>query len=109
VLADFVSSLSRFENREKKELADKPGSVGDNHSSGTAVTSGLKRPTRESGQTSGPDTLRYRATPLFGLAPGGVYHAAACCHPRGALLPHHFTLTTGCEQPMAVYFLWHFP
>jgi len=30
--------------------------------------------------------------PLFGLAPGGVYRAAACCHPRGALLPHLFTL-----------------
>ena len=30
---------------------------------------------------------------LFGLAPGGVYLAAACCHLRGALLPHHFTLT----------------
>jgi len=32
-------------------------------------------------------------TPLFGLAPGGVYPAAVCYHPRGALLPHHFTLT----------------
>jgi len=31
--------------------------------------------------------------PLFGLAPGGVYHAAECCHRRGALLPHPFTLT----------------
>ncbi len=30
--------------------------------------------------------------PLFGLAPGGVYRAAECCHPRGALLPHPFTL-----------------
>ena len=30
---------------------------------------------------------------LFGLAPGGVYLAAACYHLRGALLPHHFTLT----------------
>ncbi len=30
---------------------------------------------------------------LFGLAPSGVYLAAECCHPRGALLPHHFTLT----------------
>ena len=30
--------------------------------------------------------------PLFGLAPGGVCHAAECCHPRGALLPHPFTL-----------------
>ncbi len=31
--------------------------------------------------------------PLFGLAPGGVYPAAVCCHLRGALLPHLFTLT----------------
>ena len=44
--------------------------------------------------------------PLFGLAPSGVCLAAACCHPRGALLPHHFTLTS--RRP-AVYFLWHFP
>ena len=42
---------------------------------------------------------------LFGLAPGGVYHAAECYHLRGALLPHHFTLTS--EE--AVYFLLHFP
>jgi len=37
-----------------------------------------------------------RVTPigtLFGLAPGGVYHAAGCYHQRGALLPHPFTLT----------------
>ena len=31
--------------------------------------------------------------PLFGLAPGGVYRATECCHRRGALLPHPFTLT----------------
>ena len=47
-------------------------------------------------------------TPLFGLAPGGVYLAAVCCHPRGALLPHHFTLTAG-TRPEAVSFLLHFP
>ena len=52
------------------------------------------------------DGIRPR-TPLFGLAPGGVCRAAACCHPRGALLPHHFTLTDTNVQ--AVYFLWHFP
>ncbi len=46
--------------------------------------------------------------PLFGLAPGGVYPAAACCHPRGALLPHLFTLTCAL-RPSAVCFLWHFP
>jgi hypothetical protein len=31
---------------------------------------------------------------LFGLAPGGVYHATHCYQERGALLPHPFTLTT---------------
>ena len=30
---------------------------------------------------------------LFGLAPSGVYLATDCCQPRGALLPHLFTLT----------------
>jgi len=45
--------------------------------------------------------------PLFGLAPGGVYPAADCCQLRGALLPHHFTLTE--PEGQAVYFLWHFP
>gem|GEM_PF-6257363 len=30
---------------------------------------------------------------LFGLAPGGVCRAVECYHPRGALLPHPFTLT----------------
>ena len=30
---------------------------------------------------------------LFGLAPSGVCHRHACCQPRGALLPHLFTLT----------------
>ena len=80
--------------KEKKEPADKPGSVEDDHPSGTAVTSGLKQPTRKRGgrryrSVAGPDAS------LFGLAPGGVFRAAACYHPRGALLPHHFTLTPG--------------
>ena len=30
---------------------------------------------------------------LFDLAPSGVYLATECCHQRGALLPHPFTLT----------------
>jgi|tagenome__1003787_1003787.scaffolds.fasta_scaffold19244341_1 hypothetical protein len=29
----------------------------------------------------------------------------SCCHERGGLLPHRFTLATR----VAVYFLWHFP
>ncbi len=47
--------------------------------------------------------------PLFGLAPGGVYRAAECCHRRGALLPHLFTLAGAPEGALAVCFLWHFP
>ena len=31
---------------------------------------------------------------LFGLAPQGVCHAVAARAERGALLPHHFTLTS---------------
>ena len=34
--------------------------------------------------------------PLFGLTPGGACPATECCHPCGALLPHHFTLTSPC-------------
>jgi len=45
---------------------------------------------------------------LFGLAPGGVYPATDVDR-RGALLPHHFTLTARACAREAVYFLWHFP
>ena len=44
------------------------------------------------GHTRGPSEDEPPA-PLFGLAPGGVYRATECYHRRGALLPHHFTLT----------------
>ena len=39
------------------------------------------------------DSAGHTIVPLFGLAPGGVYHATQCYHWRGALLPHPFTLT----------------
>ena len=72
------------------EPACKPGFVEDDHSSGIAVTGDLKRPTRKHG---GTPAATFVATFLFGLAPGGVCHAAKCYHRRGALLPHRFTLT----------------
>ena len=55
------------------------------------------------------------------LAPCGAYlpiwscsrwglPCRCCCQPRGALLPHRFTLTTpALRQRSAVYFLLHFP
>ena len=91
---------------EKLESACKPGSVEDGHSSGIAVTGDLKRPTRKHGGT--PAAPR-GATSLFGLAPGGVCRAAECCHRRGALLPHRFTLASTIAGASAVCFLLHFP
>ena len=101
----------RGRRKKEEEPADKPGSVAGSHSSGAYVTARLLRPTRErlraAGCGSGCDTAP--RAPLFGLAPGGVYRAAACCHRRGALLPHLFTLTTCRAAGSAVCFLWHFP
>jgi hypothetical protein len=76
------------------EAAHKPGSVpeasyltaGDGHSSGTAVTDGLKQPTRKHGRA-------VLDASLFGLAPGGVYLASGVTVGPGELLPHPFTLT----------------
>jgi hypothetical protein len=81
--------------RERDESADKPGSVEDNHSSGMHVAVHLKRPTREPVRAARAVQLRRTGlpAPLFGLAPGGVCHAVERCRRRGALLPHHFTLT----------------
>ena len=88
------------------ESACKPGFVEDGHSSGIAVTGDFKRPTRKHGGT--PAAPR-GATSLFGLAPGGVCRAAGCCHRRGALLPHRFTLASLIAEASAVCFLLHFP
>jgi len=66
-------------------LVDKPSSVVDNHSSRHNIAVMLKQPTRT---LDGP-SIEF----LFGLATSGVYPAVKCCHPRGALLPHPFTLT----------------
>ena len=76
------------------EAAHKPGSVpvvsyltaGDGHSSGTAVTDGLKQPTRKHERA-------VLDASLFGLAPGGVYLASGVTVGPGELLPHPFTLT----------------
>ena len=61
----------------KKESADKPGSVEGNHSSGTAVTGDLERPTREPGRT-----------PVRG--------------PKPALLPYLVLLRVGFAVPRRV-------
>ena len=91
---------------KKKESACKPGSVENSHSSGIAVAGDFKRPTRKHAGTRAATCV---ATFLFGLAPSGVCHATECCHRRGALLPHRFTLTSFIAEASAVCFLLHFP
>ncbi len=51
------------------------------------------RPTRKRARIGVASSLAAQAASLFGLAPRGVYLAVECCHRRGALLPHRFTLT----------------
>ena len=89
--------VSLFHRPKNCQPACKPGSVGrgvasarDGHSSGTAVASRLKQPTRA--------TSRKQAGPYGPVAPirscsrRGL-PCRARCRPRGALLPHLFTLT----------------
>ena len=50
--------------------------IGD-HSSRAILTEGLKQPTRAVSAETCLANLATRAPPLFGLAPGGVYHAVS--------------------------------
>ena len=56
-------------------MADRRNGPRDGHSSGTPVTGRLARPTRTIGPGNRPGRPRPPASSLFGLAPGGVYHA----------------------------------
>ena len=98
---------ARDGTRLKKEPADKPGSVWDDHSSGMSVAGHLVRPTRR----------RLRATgcqgriSLFGLAPEGVCRAAPV---TGDAVRSYRTLSPlpaagNGPAPSAVCFLLHFP
>jgi len=85
-------------------LADKPGSVLDSHSSGTFVAKRLKQPTRIQ---RGPRHW----IPIWSCSGRGL-PCHSCYHSRGALLPHHFTLTSSPENPLVMIggiFLLHFP
>ncbi len=110
-----------------------PAGAGSGHSSGPAVADGLKRPTR------GWITSRAGSSPPIWACCRWGLPCRRCRQRRGALLPHHFTLTRRaweggnvgtCEgrcsgespltfplshiptlprPPSAVFFLWHFP
>ena len=75
VLLSIQNNLVQYKKNalKKIELADKPGSVVGNHSSGTCVTTCLKRPTRIPCE---PHVIALQPYGfLFGLAPSGVFPA----------------------------------
>jgi hypothetical protein len=97
----------------------KPGSVppksGDGHSSGTFVAERLARPTRAAARKARPAARLspHRLPLLLGLAPGGVYPAAAVA---GGAVRSYRTISPlppagprGDRMGSAVCFLWHFP
>ena len=91
-----------FAAQIKSEPTDKPGSVVGNHSSGSAVTDDLKRPTR---RHRGP---RY-GLPIWSCSGWGLPSHSVLPPARCALTaPFHPYRQTHDEMP-AVYFLWHFP
>ena len=92
---------------EAKELADKPGSVEDSHSSGTRVTARLERPTREHARAARRGSKP--PVPLFGLAPGGVYPATDVATSAVRSYRTFSPLPARAEPEPAVSFLWHFP
>jgi len=69
------------------ESADKPGSVMDDHSSGTPVAGRLVRPTRKRPRAAD------KCFPIWSCSERGL-PCHRCYQQRGALLPHHFTLTS---------------
>jgi hypothetical protein len=76
----------------------RPGSVhplarGGGHPSGTAVADSLVRPTREHRAGRPQSLAQGNCVSPPGLAPGGVYRAAAVTCGAGGLLHHRFTLT----------------
>jgi hypothetical protein len=97
-------ALRRLPKKEV-ESADKPGSVEDNHSSGTVVTDGLKQPTRKRlrARMLQSNVLPYLVLLRMGFTvPRHVTTRAVRSYRTFSPLPRAL-------QPAAVYFLWHFP
>jgi len=78
--------------RKKRRLCD--------HSSRERVAPLLKQPTRATSRNQA------HVSPLFGLAPGGVYRAGPVA---GAAVRSCRTVSTLPVRRRAVSFLWHYP
>ena len=101
-------------HRNSCQSVYKPGSVPpdhsglDGHSSGTTVSCRLKQPTRmtEAGAASG--ARKPLVTPIWSCSRWG-FPCRARYRPRGALLPHLFTLTRDPKIAGGIAFCGTFP
>ncbi len=66
--------MEKYARRPVSRVLSPPRTAGDGHSSGTSVAGRLARPTRA---TARKPARPFGLSPLLGLAPGGVYRAAA--------------------------------
>src|SRR5436190_17149860 len=64
----------------------------DDHSSSPVITDGIKQPTRKPQTGRLLPILRWTRSPIWPCSVRG-FACHPCCHERGALLPHLFTLT----------------
>ena len=94
--------------REKKEPADKPGSVVGDHPSGTAVTSSLEQPTRKPAGRRRRTRCRMRLLPYLALLQVG-FSVPRRVTTRAVRSYRTFSPLPQAVRPEAVYFLWHFP
>ena len=93
----FQPKICQFQ-RNSCQPVYKPGSVPpdrsglDGHSSGTTVSCRLKQPTRMTEAGAAPGARKPLVIPIWSCSRWG-FPCRTRYRPRGALLPHHFTLT----------------
>jgi len=92
-------------------LADKPGSVEGNHSSGTRIAPRLKQPTRRLRRAADVNAVKAIDVPAYlALLRVGFTLPSVLPRPRWALTsPFQPCLIRSLDRPSAVSFLLHFP
>jgi hypothetical protein len=86
-----------------------PESNRDDQSSGRCIATALKQPTRIGIHVGRMMAENNQTNPYLVLLNGGVYLCHFCYQKRGALLPHHFTLTLRIKRYISVALSMGFP
>ena len=92
-----TSLVCRQERKKAAERACKPGSVESDHFSRMTIARHLQQPTRKYDGPNRPVQAEACVPPAWSCSRWGLpcQHDHPC---RGALLPHHFTLTSSSEN-----------